>query len=161
MKTKIEILNRWNNEVLFSTECKDNTLLKCVLEANKNRADLSGANLSGANLSGADLFGANLYRADLSGAYLYRADLSGANLSGDIKVKKAVAFTGLYKYIAMPIIVEDGKFYIKLGCYLRSVENWEKDFWNNPNEFPDDNSVKSQLRVLAYETCKKWIEINK
>jgi len=127
---KIEIKNRWNDAVLFSSECEDNTLLKCVQEAIKK------------------------------GAYLRDADLRGA-LIGEVKIKKAIVFTGIYKYIAMPIITEDDKTYVKLGCHLRTVEDWEKDFWNNPNEFPDDNSVKSQLRVLAFETCKKWIEINK
>ena len=68
---------------------------------------------------------------------------------------------GLYKYLTMPIIAEDGKYYIKLGCHLRSVEEWENDFWNNNNEFPDDGSIKSHLRVLAFETAKKWLEINK
>jgi hypothetical protein len=210
MKTKIEILNRWNNGVLFSTECEDNTLLKCVQEAISKRANLYGANLPGANLpgadlsgadlSGADLYGANLYganlyganlsgadlsRADLPGANLPGADLSGANLSranlsranlsranlyganlygakiGNITIKKAMVINGLYKYLAMPIIAEDGKQYIGLGCHLRSVDDWENNFWNNPNEFPNDNSIKSQLRVLAFETAKKWLEINK
>ena len=140
MKTKIEIKNRFNDQVLFSTDCEDNTLLKCVQEAVKQKADLSRANLSGANL-----YGANLSRAKI----------------GDITIKKAMVINGLYKYLMMPMIAEDGKEYVKLGCHLRSVEEWEKDFWNNNNEFPDDNSVKSQLRVLAFETAKKWLEINK
>ena len=195
MKTKIKIKNRFNDEVLFSTEIEDNTLLECVREAVKaganlsiadlSRADLSGADLSGADLSranlsradlsGADLSGANLYGADLYGAHLYganlsRADLYGANLYGahlygakidNIIIKKAMVIHGLYKYLTMPIIAEDGKYYIKLGCHLRSVEEWENDFWNNNNEFPDDGSIKSHLRVLAFETAKKWLEINK
>ena len=77
MKTKIKIKNRFNDEVLFSTEIEDNTLLECVREAVKAGANLSRANLSRANLSGADLYG-----ADLSGANLSGANLSGANLSG-------------------------------------------------------------------------------
>ena len=165
MKTKIEILNRWNNGVLFSTECEDNTLLKCVQEAISKRANLYGANLPGANLPGADLSGANLSRANLSRANLSRANLYGANLYGakigNITIKKAMVINGLYKYLAMPIIAEDGKQYIGLGCHLRSVDDWENNFWNNPNEFPNDNSIKSQLRVLAFETAKKWLEINK
>lgn len=140
MKNKIEIKNRFDDSVLFSSECEDNTLLKCVQEANLQYADLQYANLQGADLKDANLRGA---------------------LIGDIKIKKAIVFTGIYNYIAIPIIAEDDKQYVKLGCHLRSVEEWEKDFWNNNNEFPNDNSVKSQLRVLAYDTCKRWIEINK
>jgi uncharacterized protein YjbI with pentapeptide repeats len=187
---KIDIVSRLSDSVLFSTECEDNTLLKCIQgavkkganlrdanlrdanlrDADLRSADLRGANLWGADLwgadlRGADLWGANLRGANLRGANLWGADLRGANLRGaiigDIKIKTAIVFTGIYKYIAMPIIAEDDKKYIKLGCYLRSVEEWEKDFWNNNNEFPNDNSIKSQLRVLAFETCKKWLEINK
>jgi hypothetical protein len=220
MKNKIEIKNRFDDSVLFSSECEDNTLLKCVQEANLQYADLQYANLQGAdlqeanlqyanlqdaNLQGADLQDANLQYADLKDANLRGADLQDANLQGDnlqyanlqgadlqdanlqyadlqyanlqgadlkdanlrgaligdIKIKKAIVFTGIYNYIAIPIIAEDDKQYVKLGCHLRSVEEWEKDFWNNNNEFPNDNSVKSQLRVLAYDTCKRWIEINK
>ena len=132
--------------------------------ANLSVADLSGAYLSGANLSGANLSGANLSvadlsGADLSGAYLSGAYLSGANLSG-VKIKKAIVFTGLYAYVVIPIISEDGKQYVKMGCYLRTVEDWDNDFWNNNSEFPNDGSVKSNLRLFAYETAKKWIEIN-
>ena len=123
-------------------------------DADLRGADLRGANLSGASLSGANLSGANLRDANLSGA-----DLSGADLRG-VKILKTIVFIGIYRYIAMPIIAEDGKHYVKLGCHLRTVEDWEKDFWNNDNEFPNDNSIKSQLRVLAYDTCKKWLEIN-
>jgi len=138
--------------------------------ANLQDAYLQGANLQGANLRGAYLQGADLRGAYLRGADLRGADLQGANLQGaylrgaylqDIKIKKAIVITGLYKYIAMPIITEDDKHWIKLGCHLRTVEDWEKDFWNNNNEFPNDNSIKSQLRVLALETCKRWLEINK
>jgi hypothetical protein len=133
--------------------------------ADLSRANLSRANLYGANLYGADLSGADLSGADLSRANLYGANLSGANLYGAkigaIIIKKAIVITGLYKYLSMPIVAEDGKYYIKLGCHLRSVEEWENDFWNNNNEFPDDGSIKSHLRVLAFETAKKWLEINK
>ena len=140
---KIEIKHRCSGKVLFSFETDK---IKIALEA----AFKSGANLSGASLSRADLYGANLY-----GAHLYGAKID------NIIIKKAMVIHGLYKYLTMPIIAEDGKYYIKLGCHLRSVEEWENDFWNNNNEFPDDGSIKSHLRVLAFETAKKWLEINK
>ena len=77
---KIEIKNRFTREVIFSFECE--TIKECVIEAVKQKADLSRANLSGASLSGADLSGADLSRANLSRANLSGADLSGADLSG-------------------------------------------------------------------------------
>jgi hypothetical protein len=127
-------------------------------------ADLRGAYLTGAYLRGAYLRGAYLTGADLTGADLTGADLTGADLTGadgkQIKISNTAVFTGLYKYLAMPIIAEDDKQYIRLGCYTRLLEDWEKDFWNNICEFPNDNSMKSNLRLLAYETCKKWLELN-
>jgi hypothetical protein len=99
---KIEIKNRYNNSILFSYECENNTILKTLLKglekgANLHSAylidaDLSGANLCGANLhsaylidadlSGTDLRGANLIDANLSNANLSNADLRGADLCG-------------------------------------------------------------------------------
>jgi hypothetical protein len=121
-------------------------------------ADLSGANLYGANLSGADLSGADLSDAYLSGADLYGADLSRANLYG-VKIKKIRIFSGLYKYVVYAFISEDDEKYIRLGCYIRKLSEWENDFWNNPGEFPNDGSEKSNLRLFAFETAKKWFEI--
>ena len=153
--TKIEIKNRFTGSILFEQLKENNTITDTIIEAIKISADLSGADLYGANLGGADLRGANLSGADLCGA-----NLRGAYFC-DIKILKTTVFTGLYTYNAMPIISEDNKHYIKLGCYTRLVEEWENDFWNNESEFPNDNSLKSQYRVMAYEVCKKWLELNK
>ena len=59
----------------------------------------------------------------------------------------------------MPIIAEDGKKYVKMGCYLRTVKEWDKDFWNNKSEFPNNESIKSQLRIIAYKTAKNWLKL--
>jgi hypothetical protein len=123
-----------------------------------SEANLSGANLSGANLSGADLSGADLSGADLSGADLYGANLSGADLYGK-KISKICVFTGLYKYQVWAVIYETGEKYIRMGCYFRSLSEWENDFWNNPNEFPNNRSEQSELRLMAFETSKKWFDI--
>ena len=142
---KIELKNRWTGTVIFEYSKENNTVKETLLEAVKNKADLQGA--------------------DLQGAYLQGAYLQGAYLRGDDKEKiviaKTAVFTGLYKYLAMPIISEDGKHYIRLGCFTRLFSEWESNFWNNDNEFPNDNSLDSQYRVMAYEFCKKWIELNK
>ena len=120
MKAKIEIKNRITGKILFEFETENNNVKKTLIEAVKISADLQGAYLQGAYLQGADLHG-----ADLQGAYLQ-----------DIKILKTIVFTGLYKYIAMPIISEDNKHYVRLGCYTRLVSEWENDFWNNNSEFP-------------------------
>ena len=46
-----------------------------------------------------------------------------------------------------------------MGCFTRKLSDWESDFWNNDNEFPNDGSKKSNLRLFAFETAKKWFEI--
>ena len=115
---------------------------KWVVGEGGARADLSGANLSGANL----------YRANL-----YRADLYGANLYG-VKVKTSAAFNGLYKYIAMPVVAEDGTEYIHLGCKFHKVSEWAENFWNNPGEFPNNGDTASKDRWNAYQACLRWLE---
>ena len=66
---------------------------------------------------------------------------------------------GLYEYTSGGIFSITGEKYIKLGCHTRLLEDWKKDFWNNPNEFPNAGSEKSQLRLAAFEYWVKWFEI--
>jgi hypothetical protein len=133
-------------------------------------ADLQGADLRGAYLRDADLRGAYLQGAYLQGAYLQGAYLRGAYLQGaylrdadlqGVKIKKAAVFTGLYKYICIPFISEEDEIYIKMGCYTRLLSEWENDFWNNPSEFPNNGDIESKYRLIAFEFCKQWIELNK
>ena len=157
MKTKISIKTIYGR-LLFEFEKENNTVKDTVIEAVKNKTDLTGADLTGAHLTGADLTGADLTGADLRGADLRGADLRGAKIK-DITIKKATIITGLYDYVVIPIISKDNIKWVKMGCYLRTVEDWDKDFWNNNNEFPNNGSEKSNMRLFAYETAKKWFEI--
>ena len=131
-------------------------------------ADLQGADLQGADLQGAYLRGAYLRGADLQGAYLQGAYLQGAGLQGadlrgalcgEIKIAKMAVFSGLYTYQVWAIIAEDGSKYIRMGCYSRTAEEWSNDFWNNPNEFPNDGSEKSELRLMAFSTAVMWFNL--
>ena len=149
----IEIKHKNTGATIYTSECE--TLRQAVLSALSSCADLSGAYLRGANLRGADLSGAYLRGADLR-----CADLSDAYLRG-LKINKAAVYTGLYKYVAMPIIAADGTEYIRLGCHTRAVTDWQTDFWNNPSEFPNDGDMPSKLRWLAYQTCLEWLKINR
>ena len=141
----IEIKNRWTGSIIFEYSKENNTIKDTLIEAVKNKKDLHGADLQGADLHGADLRG---------------ADLRGADLHG-VKIKKAVVFTGLYKYICIPFISEENEIYIKMGCYTRLLSEWENDFWNNPSEFPNDGNIESKYRLMAFEFCKQWIALNK
>jgi len=126
-------------------------------------ADLRGVDLQGADLQGVDLQGADLWGVDLWGAYLLGADLQGADLQGAYlqgeKIKTAIVFTGLYQYIVIPYVTETGVKRIKMGCFNRTLDEWNENFWNNDNEFPNNGSLKSNIRLMAFETAKKWLDL--
>ena len=131
------------------------------VRANLSGADLNGADISGADLNGADLNGADLSRADLSGANLSEANLSGAKYRG-ITIKYLRSFSGLYKYLTVVAIAEDGTEYIGLGCKWLKRSEWDGDgFWNNTNEFPDDGSIKTKERRMALKFAQDWIDLHK
>ena len=46
-----------------------------------------------------------------------------------------------------------------MGCYNRSLEEWEENFWNNNEEFSNNGSMKSNLRLMAFNTAKAWLEL--
>ena len=66
---------------------------------------------------------------------------------------RAMFAMNLYKYVVSAYRNKDGKDTIQLGCYLRLREEWDADFWNNPNEFPDNGSGASNARLRAYKTA--------
>lgn len=129
-------------------------------DADLSFANLRGANLHGANLHGANLRDANLRGADLSGADLRDANLRGADLSGatynGVKVKRLWSVGRLYRYNVVIVISKDNTLYIGLGCHFRKALEWQNDFWNNVEEFPDDGSIKTQERQLALEFSIKF-----
>ena len=133
--------------------------------ADLRRADLSGADLSKANLFCANLWCANLSGANLSNANLWCANLSNANLSDakykDVVIKHVRVFSALYKYQVWAIIAEDGSEWIRMGCFFRKREEWNENFWNNDNEFPNDNSEDSNMRLAAFNFACKWIDERK
>lgn len=135
MQTVLIQISSITGTTIFEYKCKDNNIRKTLEEAIRKNANLRNANLEDANLENATIHG--------------------------IKIKKAIIFTALYKYIVMAIIALNNEEYIKMGCHCRTVEEWENDFWNNNDEFPNDNSLKSNSRIFGFETGKKWIAINR
>ena len=59
----------------------------------------------------------------------------------------------LYKYAVSAYRNNKGEDIIQLGCHLRTRKDWDNDFWNNPSEFPNDDSENSQARLRAYKTA--------
>ena len=114
----------------------------------KARADGVRPYLRGANLRGASLRGADLYGANLRGA-----DLGGANLRGVGRVKTFRVFTGLYQYVCMAILAEDGTPWVRMGCLWKTVATWDKVGIraSNIGEFPGDGSERCEERVRAFE----------
>ena len=160
---KIEIKHWITGSILFEYSKENNTIKDTIIEAVKNKAYLQGAYLRGAYLQGAYLRGAYLQGAYLQGAYLRGAylrgaDLRGADLRGE-KIENAIVFNGLYKYEVMPYITKLGIKRIKMGCHNRTLDEWTSDFWNNDDEFPNNDSLDSNLRLMAFETAKKWFEL--
>ena len=113
------------------------------------RGDNSGecANLYGANLRGANLYGANLYGAGLRGA-----DLSGANSRG---AEGIIGTASIYPYRNYGYMYND-ELRIRLGCHDRTITEWDRDFWNNDKEFPE-NSEAGQNRLRIYKFMKEYL----
>ena len=133
----MQIINRYTGDVITQGDMQLRELVVHYVDSQwqqNNRPDLIGANLGG-------------------------ADLRGANLRKAGKIKKCAVFSGLYKYIVMPIIAADGVKWVRLGCYTRTVADWDVDFWNNPGEFPNNGDIPSKLRWMAYQTCLQWFAI--
>ena len=128
--------------------------------SNLSYSDLSYSNLRGSNLRDSNLSGSDLSDSDLSGSNLSDSNLSDSNLNG-VKIKKSTVFTGLYKYIVMPVIAIDGAEYIRMGCFFRTVAEWQGNFWNNPQEFPNNGDMPSKLRWMAYQTALVWLGLNR
>lgn len=80
-----------------------------------------------------------------------------AQIKENTYLKKSPIYTiGLYKYHTCGYF-SNGIPYIQMGCYLRSVDEWEKDFWNNPNEFFDPSDPESKRRWNAFKVTKKLL----
>ena len=95
---KIKIKDRFNNEVIYSHECKNNTLKITCMKAVFDKISLYGADLYGADLRGADLYGADLRDADLRGA--------------------AIVIYG------MTWTIQIVKNHIRIGCQSHPLEKW-------------------------------------
>ena len=112
-----KIKHRCNSSVLFSFKCE--SLKLCVEAAISSDADLRDANLFGADLRDANLFGANLLGADLFGEKL---TTTPAQVIG-------------YKYF---IFIAGEK--MKIGCELRSIDEWNNFERSDIVEMDGDNA---------------------
>ena len=143
---KIEIKSIFG-AILFEYDCESNTMLKTLLKAIGENADLRYANLSYANLSVANLSGADLRYANLSVANLSYADLSGADLSGARTNKKYIQVSCIGSAKRMTTYCFDDDF-IWCGCFKGDLEEFERQV----REAHKDNEqyLKEYLGFINY-----------
>jgi hypothetical protein len=167
---KIEIKNRFTEKIIYTYISGNATIKDALLDAIKNKANLSGADLSGANLSGANLSRADLSRAYLSGAYLsganlsgaylsganlFGAYLSGANLSGADLSGANLSGAYLQPFCKWRTSIKDNK--INIGCKSMTIEEWD-NFFNSSEEFDTKRNSDEFKKIQAvYESYKTYI----
>jgi uncharacterized protein YjbI with pentapeptide repeats len=127
-------------------------LREALIEGLSKGANLRVADLQGADLQGAYLQDANLRGADLQGAYLQDANLQDADLQGAYGIIK---IESQYKYSSYGYKC-NGKLRVRLGCFDRTIEEWDSNFWNNEKEFPQD-SPEGKNRFMIYGFIKTWL----
>jgi hypothetical protein len=163
-----------SNSKLSNSDLRDSNLSNSNLGnsdlsySDLRNSNLSFSNLSNSILSNSDLRYSNLSYSDLrnsflSNAFLMYTNLSHSNLSNAVRfnqtIKKFKRFDNLYRYDNEIIINTENKVFWGFGCFFRSLEDWEKDFWNNPTEFPNDGSEKSKRRWNAFLFLKNEVEL--
>jgi len=79
---------------------------------------------------------------------------NGVRIVNGIEIHKIIEFNSYYKYKASGYInILTGIEYIQLGCFVRTIEEWEADFDNNQYEFAI-NSKEWEKRKNVYEMIK-------
>lgn len=87
-------------------------------------------------------------------------DFTGVKINEKFKITKSKIMTDLYKYPVFCFILNKKIPLLRMGCYIRTIQQWSTDFWNNKNEFKNDNSKKSNDRLFAFEVAKLWFNKN-
>ena len=137
---KIEIKNRFTDKILFEYPKENNTIKETVLQAIKEKADLSSADLHSADLRSADLRSADLSSADLSSADLRHAILSSADLrsadlsSADLRHADLSYAKTDNRYIQISCIGSEKRMttycfeddLIICGCFTGTLKEFEK-----------------------------------
>ena len=83
--------------------------------------------------------------------------LDRARIDAGWKITKIFHVMKTYKYNASGYIV-DGIIIIQMGCFTRTLKEWESDFWNNEDEFRR-GSVAGEQRLVAYNKIKEVMEV--
>ena len=86
-----------------------------------------------------------------------------AKIGEGAKIGKYNSFfaDNLYEYPCGAWVEENRGEMVQLGCFTRTRKEWEADFWNNNNEFPNNNSEKSKARLRAFKMCCTFLDLIK
>lgn len=85
----------------------------------------------------------------------------GARIGDGARILEQYIIYNGYKYIASGYIdLETKEPWIQLGCFLRKLSDWEENFWNNDNEFPNNGGFESERRLKTYNTLKLILKTN-
>jgi hypothetical protein len=160
---KIEITNRYTEEVIYSHECEGNTIKKTVekavkVNANLRNADLRNADLWKADLRNADLENANLWNANIGKANLRNADLRNANLENAKlwNAKNKDEAVNVPMYCTWSHGITNGNL-IHIGCVNRTIEDWDKFFDSDEEiETPRNTPEFKQIQAV-YEAYKAYL----
>jgi hypothetical protein len=87
---------------------------------------------------------------------VWRGGVWRGGFAFDIAAKNMRSYLGLYGYQVGAVLSTDGKRYVKMGCLVKTVDEWDRIGIRNSNlsEFPDDGSEKCEERVAAFEFAK-------
>ena len=94
----------------------------------------------------------------------YNASIGAcASIGAWARIEKYNSFfaVNIYDYPCGAWIEEKRGEIIQLGCFTRTRKEWEDDFWNNNDEFPNDNSEKSNARLRAFKMCCLFLDLIK
>jgi len=142
---KIEIKNRWNNSVIWTSEdaadLRDAIQKASALKINLRGAYLGGANLWGAYLGGAYLGGANLGDANLRGAKINDLTLIAIRQIGPLGSRKdfCIAFR------------TDKGLWVRAGCFWGDIEKFKSSVTKTHGE-----NEHGQDYMAWIEMCEKW-----
>ena len=78
-----------------------------------------------------------------------------ARIAHIAKGNSGIIVLGAYKYPAGFYKCSKRGIIIRLGCFHRTIDEWDNDFNNNPDEFPP-GSPELQKREEAYKCLKAW-----
>jgi len=85
--------------------------------------------------------------------------LERAKIEAGWTIEDIVHLKDEYKYHVSAYRI-DGQIIIQLGCYTRTLDEWENDFWNNDFEFKK-GTPEGEQRLIAFNKMKEIMKRRK